>query len=89
MSKWIKCNEQMPSENEKVLIRINKEGVKIGFRLPFEPTSEPIEIENGKPFHWKDMEVARFMNDAWHGTRCVTHKDAVTHWQLLPEPPSE
>lgn len=90
MSKWIKCSEQMPALNEKVIIRIDKKNVIMSFRLPFEPLVAPLDfLPDSEPFHWQDMECATFILDAWVTCGKSIAAEVVTHWRPLPEPPEE
>lgn len=78
---WIDCNEQLPEENQRVLIYIREDATSIsdytGRVRIFSVTFERAEQygNNERPYRWED-----------HGPGYWFGQDA-THWMPLPEPP--
>jgi hypothetical protein len=89
---WIKCSERMPTEE--------KRGISPNSILAYgiSPKSYNQWIEkNGEPYPWMELPerfVAcfvpehGFLVEGWY-FRDTEMRKLVTHWQPLPEPPSE
>lgn len=75
---WIKIEDELPVEGEKVLTYFDFVGVEIAF---YQNVSEEIEVIDGKEYKgiWGQN---MFYNKSGYLT------DDVTHWMPLPKPPS-
>lgn len=76
MSKWIKCDKNLPAKSENVLILTIKREVLIAC------------ISESGIWCADDRFVTTGGCEHWYGGDEIDSKD-VTHWQPLPSPPED